>query len=380
MSQTISGQTQGFSALVTSQVAVIQAAAQPTAPLDFTIGSILRALTEGSAWIALWLQGLILQVLTLTRAATSTGSDLDSWMNDYSLTRIAAVAATGQVTFARYTPTQVATIPLGAQVTTGDGSQIFAVIADTTQADWVASANSYEIAIGAVSGLVTVQALTAGTAGNVAAGTISILSTPISGVDYVTNLDALSGGIASETDAALRSRFANYINTRSLATEAAIGYAVTTVAGVVSYSITQNYDYSGAYAPGSFYVVFDDGTGNPPTSLISAVSNAVAASVGVGIRFGVLAPVSIGATVTATLSVASGYSQSTLATAASAAIMAYINGLPVGSGLFYNRLAQIVFDSGTGITNVSNLLLNGGTSDIATSPQQVIRVVTVTVS
>jgi hypothetical protein len=88
MSGTISGQTQSFSALVTGQVAVVQAAAQPTAVLDFSIGSVLRALAEGSAWLGLWLQGLILQVLTLTRASTSNGPDLDSWMQDFTLSRI----------------------------------------------------------------------------------------------------------------------------------------------------------------------------------------------------------------------------------------------------------------------------------------------------
>jgi len=380
MSQTISGQTQGFSALVTSQVAAIQGAAEPTAPLDFSIGSILRALTEGTAWLGLWLQGLILQVLTLTRASTSNGSDLDSWMADFSLTRIGAVAATGQVTFGRYTSAQAATIPVGAQLSTGDGTQTFSVIGDTTQSAWVPASSEYVIPIGTATAAVTVQATTAGTGGNVAAGTISILSTPISGVDYVTNPNALGGGIAAETDSALRARFANYINTRALATTAAVGYAVTTVAGVVSYSLTENYDYSGAYAPGSLYVVVDDGSGNPPASLISNVSAAVAATVGAGIRFGVLGPVSISASVSLSLAIASGYSQSTLAAAVQTAIFAYINALTVGEGLSYNRLAQIAFDAGAGILNVSSLLLNGATNDLAASPQQIIRAGTVTVN
>jgi uncharacterized phage protein gp47/JayE len=380
MSGTISGQTMGFSALVTSQVAVIQAAAQPTAPLDFSIGSVLRALSEGAAWLGLWLQGLILQVLTLTRASTSVGSDLDTWMNDFSLTRIGSVAATGSVSFVRYTPSQMATISPGVLVSTGDGTQTFTVVPDTTQSAWVAASNVYQIGIGVASATVTVQAVTPGQAGNVAAGTISVLSSPISGVDYVVNLAALSGGIAAETDSALRTRFANYINTRSLATAAAVGYAVTTVPGVVSYSLTQNYDYSGAYAPGSFYVVVDNGSGNPPASLIAAVSSAVASTVGVGIRFGVLAPVPISAVVSLTLSVSTGYSHATLAASVQSAILSYINTLPVGGTLSFSRLAQIAFNAGSGIANVSNILLNGQASDISASPQQVIRATSVTVS
>ena len=69
-----------------------------------------------------------------------------------------------------------------------------------------------------------------------------LLSSPISGVDTVVNAAALGGGADSEADAAFRSRFANFINTRSLATTSAIGYAVSVVPGVQSYSITENYD------------------------------------------------------------------------------------------------------------------------------------------
>ena len=39
----------------------------------------------------LWMQWLILQVLQCTRAATSNGPDLDSWMADMTLTRLPAV-------------------------------------------------------------------------------------------------------------------------------------------------------------------------------------------------------------------------------------------------------------------------------------------------
>ena len=64
--------------------AAVQAAA--TQLLDLTVGSTLRAVLEANASVCLWMQWLILQVLRTTRAATSTGADLDSWMADLSLT------------------------------------------------------------------------------------------------------------------------------------------------------------------------------------------------------------------------------------------------------------------------------------------------------
>jgi uncharacterized phage protein gp47/JayE len=316
----------------------------------------------------------------LTRAATSNGEDLDSWMADFTLTRIAATRAAGQVTFSRYTPSQAATIPIGTSVATGDGSQSFTVIADPSQPTWSASANAYVVPIGTSSAAVTVQAVTAGTAGNVAAGQISLLSTPISGIDTVSNLTAMGGGVSAETDSAFRTRFANFINTRSLSTPAAIGYAVSTVPGVVSYSLTQNFDLGGTYDPGSLYVVVDDGSGDPPASLLSSVSTAVDSTVGCGIRFSVFPPALVSATVTMTLTTQSGYNHATIAASVQAAITAYINTLPVGGTLSFNRLSQVAFDTSAGISNVNNLALNGGTTDLVATSQQVIRTGSVSVS
>lgn len=88
-----------FSTLVQNMAAAVQASAMQL--LDLTVGSTLRAVIEANASIALWMQWLILQVLRITRAATSSGADLDSWMADLSVTRLPAIAATGIVTFSR---------------------------------------------------------------------------------------------------------------------------------------------------------------------------------------------------------------------------------------------------------------------------------------
>ena len=118
-----------FNALVQSMAAAVEASA--TQLLDLTVGSTLRAVLEANASIGLWMQWLILQVLRTTRAATSNGADLDSWMADLTLTRLPAVAATGTVTFSRFTPGMSALIPVGALVRTADGTQTFAVSVDT---------------------------------------------------------------------------------------------------------------------------------------------------------------------------------------------------------------------------------------------------------
>src|SRR6516225_8387595 len=114
-----------FSTLVQDMAAAVEASA--TQLLDLTVGSTLRAVLEANASVGLWMQWLILLVLRTTRAATSNGTDLDSWMADLTLTRLPAVVATGIVTLSRFTATMQALVPVGALVRAADGTVSFAV-------------------------------------------------------------------------------------------------------------------------------------------------------------------------------------------------------------------------------------------------------------
>ena len=207
---------QTFSQLVQTQAAAIQAAASQA--IDFATGSIMRALVQSNAAICLWLESLIVQVLALTRAATSSGSDLDSWMADFGLTRLSAVAATGTVTFSRYTATATGFVPVGAQVQTTDKSQTFTVIADATNSAYSASLNGYTLAAGVSSLGILCQAATAGTGGNAAPLTITVIYGALTGIDYISNAAAFTGGISAESDGAFRARFVTYLQTLTKAT------------------------------------------------------------------------------------------------------------------------------------------------------------------
>ena len=135
-----------FNTLVQNMAAAVEASA--TQLVDLSVGSTLRAVLEANASIGLWMQWLILLVLRMTRAATSSGGDLDSWMGDFSLARLPAIAATGIVTFSRFTPTVAALIPAGALVRTADGTQTFEISVDTLLTAWSPASNGYVIASG----------------------------------------------------------------------------------------------------------------------------------------------------------------------------------------------------------------------------------------
>ncbi len=358
--------------------ASVQGAAQSL--LDLTVGSVLRAILEANASIALWLQWLIVQVLATTRLATSLGADCDSFGADFGFVRLAAVAATGQVTFARFTPSIAAFIPLGTNVSTAANTQGFFVARDPADAAYNAAASGYTLAAGVASLNVAVAASVAGSAGNVQPGAIALLGSAVSGVDTVTNAAALTGGLDAESDAAFRARFGNYLASLSRATNIAIGSAIAGIQQGLSYAINENINQTGAAQLGNFVVTVDDGSGYPPASLLGTVQQAVDAVRPVGTSFAVQRPVVAPADVAVTLITATGASHIAAVAAVATAIETYIASLPVGATLSYTRLAQLAYTATGAVNNLSGLLLNGGAVDLVPPLFGVVRAGTVTVA
>ncbi len=370
--------TQTFTDLVRNQVAAIQGAASTL--IDLTIGSILRAVVEANAAVVLWLQGLILQLLAATRAATSSAADLDTWVADYGVARLAAVAATGQVTFSRFTATQQAEIPVGSSVQTADGSQVFTVTADTTNPAYSATLGGYVIAVGVSSINVPVQASVAGAGANVSIGQINTITQAMPGVDTVSNAAAFINGADAESDAALRARFVAFVASLSKATKGAIGYAITSLQSGLTYTLVENQLYNGTTQIDYFFVVVDDGTGSPSSTLLSTISNAIDAVRPACSTFGVFAPVVVTANVNLTITTAAGYTHSAEVATVAAALTNYINSLALGQSLPWSKLAQVAYDASPGVTNVTGVTLNSGSADLSATSKQVIKAGTVAVS
>ena len=362
---------QNFSALMQTMAAAVQGAASQL--LDLTVGSVLRAILEANASVALWIQWLIVQVLGVARAATSTGSDLDSWMADFSFTRLPATFAQGSVTFSRYTPTQAAQIPVGVQVLSNDGSQAFSVIADTQNPAFDPQANLYTIGAGVASITVAAEAAIAGLAGNMQPGMVTLLGSAIFGIDSVTNTLPFAGGAAAESDSAFRSRFAIYIQSRALATPLAIESALAGIQQNLSYVIQENVDAGGNALPGSFLVTVDDGSGNPPASLISAAATAIDAVRPVGSTANVRPPVVYYANIGMNIGISVGANLASIISAVTVAIETAVNALPVGTALPWSRLAQVAYDASNAVANVTAITLNGTSADLTVPAYGVIK-------
>lgn len=364
-------QLRDFASLVSQGAAAVQAASR--ALIDLSVGSVLRAVLEANASIALWLQWLIVQVLAMTRASTSEGADLDSWMADYGLARLPAVAATGQVRFARFATTEPALVPAGTLVRTADAGQGFAVTADAAHPAWSAGQGGYVLGVGVGSVLVPVRAEAAGAAGNVLGGTIALIADALAGVDTVTNENPLSGGLDAEDDAALRLRFRDYLASLSCATPVAVRYAVTSLRQGLRCHVVED------VGTGQFVVTVDDGTGTPPPALLSQAATAIEAVRPVGTSFAVQPPVVTAATISLAV-VAEGVPQVEAAAAAQQAIAAHVAGLDIGEALRWSRIAQLAYGASPAITNVTAVLLNGGTADLVPGADGVVRPASVVVS
>lgn len=367
----------GFSALVQQMSAAVQGGAQQL--IDLSVGSVLRALLEASASVALWMQWLILQVLSVTRAATSNGADLDTWMADYSLLRLPGAQANGIVTFARYTIGLGTFIPVGTVVRTIDGTQSFAVVASASSVA-VNGMTGYSLPAQLAAIDVPVQAVLAGSAGNVLAGAIGVLNAAIPGVDTVSNAAACAGGFDQESDASFRSRFQAYINSRSLATALALSNAIQAVQQGLRFSIVENQDGSGNAMPGHFVVAVDDGTGVPPAVLLSNVQQAVEQVRPLGSTYAVTPPVVVSATVQMSLETSNPLTKPAVASAVQQAVLAWIAGLPMGGTLAVSKIDALAHGADPSVVSVMGSTINGLAADLSAPVNGVIIARSITVN
>lgn len=358
--------------LVQASAAAVQASCAQL--IDLSVGSLLRAMLEANTAIGLWMQWLILLTLQATRLSTSQGNDVDTFVGDFTLTRLGAKPSNGQETFTRYFANGTAIVPVGTTTATTDLTQSFVVIADAANSAYSPTLNGYPLADGQASVTVSAQALTAGSASNVGAGAISLITSSLLGVDTVTNASAFTDGTDAESDGAVKVRFQNFIASLSRATDAAVDYAISQVQGGLTWFIAENVP-----SVGTFTVTVDDGSGAPPSSLLSAVTAAIDPVRPIGSTFTVRGPTVTVVTVSATITAATGFNKTLMIGPIVDAITAYINKLPIGIPVSFTRIIQVIYGATAGIGNVTGVTLNGSTSDVVIPPTGVAKAGVVTI-
>ena len=361
----------GFPQLIEDMGAALQKSA--TNLVDISVGSVVRAIFEANASVVLWLQWLILQVLQTTRASTSSGTDLDSWMMDFGLTRLSATSSTGVVTFSRYATNLPATIPAGIFVKTADGSLSFAVAPDASLSIWQPATSGYVLPSGVASADLPVVCTAAGAVGNVLSGMISVIASSLPGIDQVSNAKPLSNGADADTDQAFRGRFQGYLASRSRATLTAVRSAIANVRQDLDVAIRENADPTGTPRMGSFLVIVDDGTDYPSIEMLSSVASAVESVRPIGTIFSVVAPKVLIVNVALTVEFVTAQATTLGIPDIKNRISVYLDSLPIGRTASITRIAQNAYLGGAEIVNITGIQLNGGLSDIVPAPLTVIK-------
>lgn len=178
-----------------NQVRQILAVSDPQ--LDTGIGSIVRKIADAFGQVQASANADSAMVDYIFNINAKSGSDLDDFVLMFSMLRFQPLRATGIVTMSR-PAVSAQDIPVGPSTqvaTSGSPAIVFA------------TANSATLPAGSLSMDMPVQAVVAGSTGNVAAGTVTLFASDIQGLSVVTNSAPMTGGTDYETDAQLRQRF-----------------------------------------------------------------------------------------------------------------------------------------------------------------------------
>jgi len=183
------------------------------------------------------LYGQLRTIAGLQSMFSVTGTDLNKLASNYGASRISGNSASGTVVFTTNNMDVDILITSGSVVTARNGvnfetqedilmsatnANVYRATATRLRTDLELAGITDEFAVE-----VTIQALTAGTSGNV--GRFSVISHNIEGISNVTNLSSFSGGSNAESDDQFRTRILSIFAGSNTGT--ALGY--TTAIGIV---------------------------------------------------------------------------------------------------------------------------------------------------
>lgn len=328
----------------------------------------------------IFVQSQAVRVNKLTRAATSDGPDLDSWMNDFSFPRKPAQYASGTVQFSvNRVLNSVVKVPIGAIIQTKDATIQYQVVVDTTKTAYSPTDNAYILPANDLSIDVQVQAVEPGASQNVQVGALSQIVSTMTGINNVTNLAPIENGQDPEVDDAYRSRFKLFINSvNGKATPGGILSAALDVPGVVAAALIENQDQYGTARRGYGVVVVDDGSGAPSSTLLNTVFEAIFQAVrGFTIGFVVVGPTKVSVNIALNIRInPAAQNPSQVQLNATNAVIDYVNSLQIGEELYLENLAYVAkFSDPVNVLSVQpgSTKINNSAADLIVSPQSVIR-------
>ncbi|UVI32095.1 baseplate J/gp47 family protein [Paenibacillus spongiae] len=298
------------------------------------------------------------RVLTLGFADTATGEYLDKRANEFGLTRKVAVKATGQI---KATGTNGTIIPQGTEFATLDETYFITTASGT---------------ITGGTATIQIEAVNAGSASNVASGTITEIPVSIIGLSSVSNDNATSGGSDIESDDELRIRLSDRVKKpatsgnanfyRNLALE---------IPGISEAKVIPIW-----YGSGTVKVILLDANKRAPIiDKVTEVANHIESERPIGATVTVVAATETPINISVDLTLSGG----TLAEAKTVieqGVTDYLRTLAFADPIVrYTKIANIIINT-QNIQDYQSLMVNGGTGNIAIANDAVAVQGSVTVS
>lgn len=315
---------------------------------DFTYPTALRT--------AMFAEQPLLNAISCIFPMFAFGEFLDYHAQARGMSRKPAVKASGYVQVIAKAGTE---IPVGT---------VFSTIADdnTEYVEFVSiESGTTESDTEAVS--LAVEAVKAGTVGNVSAHSVTLLGTKINGVSSVDNAEAIDGGTEEEDDEALQKRIVEFDGTRSVSFVGSVSdykrWAME-VPGVGSATVIPAQDDSGLVT-----IILTDSNGDPANELLrESVYNHIqspddedARLSNVNALLSVVAPETLDITISATVELVQA---GTLETVKASFITNLKQYLATCEGeVKYTRVGRVL-SATDGVNDYSNLLINGAESNI----------------
>ncbi len=339
--------------------------------------SPLGMLVRLNAWdeAAVWQQ--MEEVYLSAYVSSAEGISLDRKCQDIGIMRQLATRASGTIQFSGVDGTRI--YP-GFEVQTATG-----VVYRTTTATTISGALARA----------DIEALDAGVAGNVGAGAISRVVSPLAGVIAITNPDPTSGGRDAETDAQLRERYVRSVSKPGGASAAAIEAALLDIEGVldaeVRQNVTQETDLATGIPPKAIAPIVWGGDADGIAETLYAVKpggiqcwgedevHEITDSRGVTHMIGFNRPDLVTVNVNATLTVDTAIFPPDGDTQVAAAVERYLSGLALGEDVIYTRIISRIH-SIPGIIDIPTLTVNGAVKNIPIAKTEVAVPGTITVT
>lgn len=331
-------------------------------------GSVIRTIIESLLAETDIQNYTIEQIYKAMNIDTAEGSDLDAIVAILGVVRKQATYAVGTVSFGRSDAydTDIA-IQYAQMISTKQNSNSGDIL------EFIVTDEDAKLSAGDLKTIVNIQATEPGYI-YLPANTITVMNTPIIGIEYVVNESEFSGGSNQETDDELRKRAKQALAGLGKGTSSALRSALLELNGVVDAIVMDT-----SRGVGTADIVIITSEIPPSIALQNEISDVISITKSAGIDVGVIYPIIKTQDVTVTITDITGaeLSQDTINNAGNA-IIDYCGNLSVGDTLIISQLERAI---GNAVGNIDiDIIVTTPSANVVPTSTQVIRHGTITIN